>query len=179
MKIKKNVEKVEKSTKKVLNEFKTFALKGNIIDMAVGVIIGGAFGKIVTSMVNDIIMPLISLVTGKKTDFSNFFIALDGGTYDTIDAAKTAGASTLNYGIFITSIIDFLIIAFSIFMVIKQLSNLQNTVAKLQKKEEAEKPPPVPTTKECTYCKSVIHIDAVKCPSCTSDLADADVQTND
>lgn len=142
----------------LLKEFRDFAMKGNVVDLATGVIIGGAFGKIVTSLVGDVIMPLISLGTG-KLDFSNMFISLDGGKYATYEAAKTAGASTLNYGSFITNIIDFLIIAFCIFIVIKQLNRLK-------------KPAPVagPKTKACPYCKSAIDIAASRCPHCTSQL---------
>ena len=141
-------------------EFKEFAMKGNIIDLAVGIIIGGAFGKIVTSLVNDIIMPLVGLLLG-KVNFSNLFFALDGGKYETIAAAKEAGAGTVNYGLFINNIIDFLIIAFSIFIVIRQLN-------RFTKKKD---PVPAPaTTKKCKYCFSEIHIDASKCPHCTSEV---------
>lgn len=142
-----------------LKEFRNFAMKGNVVDLATGVIIGGAFGKIVTSLVNDIIMPLISLGTG-KLDFTNMFISLDGNKYATYEAAKEAGASTLNYGSFITNIIDFLIIALCIFVIIKQLNRF--------KKEPA---PVTPTTKSCPFCQSTIHIEALKCPNCTSDLS--------
>lgn len=151
--------KVKEKSKGTLQEFKDFAIKGNVMDMAIGVIIGGAFGKIVTSFVNDIIMPSISLLTG-KIDFTNLFIALDGNTYATLEAAQEAGVSTLNYGTFITTIIDFLLIALSIFIVMKKL-----LVAK--KKEEA--PAPV-TTKECPYCKSTIALAATRCPHCTSEI---------
>lgn len=140
-------------------EFKEFAMKGNIVDMAVGVVIGGAFGKIVSSLVSDIIMPLISLLTG-KVDFSNLFITLGSAHYKTLDDAKKAGAATLNYGVFLNNILDFLIIAFSIFIVIKQMSRLtrkKDTVAEVQVK-----------TKKCKYCYSDIHIDATRCPHCTS-----------
>ena len=140
----------------MLKEFKEFALKGNMIDLAIGVIIGGAFNKIVTSLVNDIIMPLLSLLTG-SLDFSNRFIALDGGDYATLEAAKTAGAATVNYGLFITGVIDFLIMAFVIFMIVKQLN-------KLRKKPEA-----VPTEKTCPFCKTKINIEATRCPHCTSE----------
>ena len=140
----------------MLKEFKEFALKGNMIDLAIGVIIGGAFNKIVTSLVNDIIMPLLSLLTG-SLDFSNRFIALDGGDYATLAAAKTAGAATVNYGLFITGVIDFLIMAFVIFMIVKQLN-------KLRKKPEA-----VPTEKTCPFCKTKINIEATRCPHCTSE----------
>lgn len=139
-------------------EFRDFAMKGNVVDLATGVIIGGAFGKIVTSLVGDIIMPLVSLGTG-KLDFTNMFISLDGQKYATFEAAKSAGASTLNYGAFITNIIDFLIIAFCIFIVIKQLNRF--------KREPAAA---APTTKNCPFCHSAIHIEATRCPNCTSEL---------
>ena len=140
-------------------EFKAFAMKGNVIDLAVGVIIGGAFGKIVSSLVNDIIMPLVGLILGNG-DFTNLFITLGDGSFMTLEEAKAAGVATLNYGLFINNIINFLIIAFSIFIVIKQLNRIP------KKKEE---PAPV-KTKACKYCYSEIHIDASKCPHCTSDL---------
>lgn len=140
-------------------EFKAFAVKGNVIDLAVGVIIGGAFGKIVTSLVNDIIMPLVGLLLG-KLDFSNLFITLGEGNFKTLADAQAAGVVTLNYGLFINNIIDFLIIAFSIFLVIKQINRIP------QKKEE----PVSEKMKTCKYCYSEIHIDASKCPHCTSDL---------
>ena len=144
---------------KFLKDFKEFAFKGNIVDLAVGVMIGGAFGKITTSFVNDMVMPLISLFTG-GTNFADLFVALDGNTYATLEAAQEAGVATLNYGSFLTTVIDFLLIALSIFIVMKKL-----LVAK--KKEEA--PAPV-TTKECPYCKSTIALDATRCPHCTSEL---------
>ncbi|MCX7748755.1 MAG: large conductance mechanosensitive channel protein MscL [Clostridia bacterium] len=143
----------------MLKEFKQFAMKGNVIDLAVGVIIGAAFGKIVTSLVSDIIMPLIGLLLG-SIDFTNLFIVLGEGSYKTLEEATKAGAATLNYGRFINNIIDFLIIAFSIFIVIRQ-------VGKFTKKKEV--PAPI-TTKKCTYCYSEIHIDATRCPNCTSTL---------
>lgn len=142
-------------------DFKKFALKGNVIDLAVGVIIGAAFGKIVSSLVNDIIMPLIGLVLG-KIDFSNLFIAFENGDFNTIEEAKAAGVATLNYGLFINNIIDFLIISFSIFFIIKQIDKL----FKKQKKEEISK------TKKCKYCYSDIHIEATRCPNCTSIIED-------
>jgi large conductance mechanosensitive channel len=145
----------------MLKEFKKFALKGNVMDLAVAVIIGAAFGRIVTSLVNDVIMPVIGLLFG-KVDFANLFIVLGEGSYETLEAAKEAGAATLNYGLFINSIINFLIIAFSIFLVIKQMTKL--------KKKEVAAPAPAPTTKKCPYCMSDIAIDAKKCPFCTSDL---------
>lgn len=142
----------------ILKEFKEFAMKGNVIDLATGVIIGAAFGKIVSSLVNDVIMPLIGLAVG-KLDFTNLFISLDGNQYATLEAANTAGAATLNYGIFLTNILDFVIIAFAIFIVVKQINRLK------------KKPDHAPvTTKGCPYCQSTISIKAVKCPNCTADL---------
>ncbi len=145
----------------MLKEFKDFAMKGNVIDLAIGVIIGGAFGKIVTSLVNDIVMPLIGLIMG-KVDFSNLFIVLGNGSFKTIDEAKAAGVGTLNYGMFINNIIDFLIIAMSIFIVIKQLNRFT--------KKKQEEPVAVLSTKHCPYCYSDIHIDAKRCPHCTSSI---------
>lgn len=144
--------------KKFANEFKDFIAKGNVVDMAVGVIVGGAFGKIVTSLVEDIIMPPISkLLSG--VNVQEMFFALDGNKYETLQEARDAAAPIIAYGNFIQNIINFLIIALVIFIVIKQ-------VAKVRPKEEA----PAPTTKVCPYCKSEIPVEAVKCPHCTSDL---------
>lgn len=143
-------------------EFKLFAMKGSVIDLAVGVIIGGAFGKIVTSLVNDIIMPLLGLIFG-KIDFTNLFITLGSGNFRTIDEAKKAAVPTLNYGIFINNAIQFLIISFSIFIVIKQINRFS------KKKEEVQ---PKVTTKECMYCFTQIPIQATRCPCCTSQLED-------
>ena len=146
----------------MLKEFKKFAMRGNVVDLAVGVVVGGAFGKIVTSFVNDIIMPLIGLLIG-GLDFTNLFIQLkdDGNVYTTIQTANEAGIPTLNYGLFISTVIDFLIIAFSIFIAIRWFS-------RFKKKEE----PKVEelTTKECDFCKTEIHIEATRCPHCTSEL---------
>lgn len=146
----------------MLKDFKKFAMRGNVVDLAVGVVVGGAFGKIVTSFVNDIIMPLLGLLVG-GLDFTNLFIQLkdDGKVYTTIQTANEAGIPTLNYGLFISTIIDFLIIAFSIFMVIKWFN-------KFKKKEETKVEEP--TTKECGFCKTEIHIEATRCPHCTSEL---------
>lgn len=144
----------------MLKDFKDFAVKGNVIDLAVGVIIGGAFGKIVTSLVNDMIMPIIGLLIG-KVDFANLYISLDGRKFPSLAAAQAAGAATFNYGIFINTIIEFIIIAFSIFIVVRQ-------IAKLNRKEEIVQA--APTTKECPYCYTDIHIDATRCPNCTSEL---------
>ena len=145
---------------KMMQEFKKFALKGNMIDLAVGVIIGGAFNGIVSSLVNDIIMPVLSLFTG-KLDFANWFIALDGNTYMTLAEAQEAGAATLNYGNFISGIINFVIMAFVVFMLVKGINKMKN--------EEAPAPA-APTTKKCPFCKSEIALDATKCPHCTSNL---------
>lgn len=147
-----------------LQEFKTFISRGNVIDMAVGVIIGASFKSIVDSLVSDIIMPLISSVVG-GLDFSNWFISLDSNKYETLSAAQEAGAATLNYGVFITAIINFLIMAFVIFMLIKVLN------AFINKRENVEiTAPEHPKTKICSFCKSEIAIDATRCPQCTSTL---------
>jgi large conductance mechanosensitive channel len=140
----------------MLKEFKEFALKGNMIELAIGVIIGGAFNKIVTSLVNDIIMPFLSIFTG-SLDFTNLFVALDGNSYDTLAAAKEAGAATINYGTFISGIIDFLIMAFVIFIMVKQLNKLH------------KKPEEAPKEKTCPFCKTKINIEATRCPHCTSE----------
>lgn len=147
-----------------VSEFKTFIMRGNVIDLAVGVIIGGAFQKIVNSLVNDIVMPLISLLTG-GIDFSNWFLVLGEGDFATAAAAKEAGVATLNYGTFISTALDFLIMAFVIFLIIKGI----NSVTEKFKKHE-EEAPAAPTTKVCPYCKSEIDIAATKCPHCTSDM---------
>ncbi len=146
-------------------EFKKFIMRGNVIDLAVGVIIGGAFQAIVKSLVDDIVMPVISLAT-KGLDFANWFIALDGKEYETLAAAQEAGAATLSYGNFISAVLNFLIMAFVIFCFIKVINTINE---KAKKKEEAEAPA-APTTKECPYCKSEININATKCPNCTSEL---------
>lgn len=145
----------------MLKEFKEFALKGNMIDLAVGVIIGGGFNALVSSLVNDIVMPAISVFTG-KLDFSNMFIALDGNHYATLAAAKEATA-TIAYGSFITGLINFLLTAFVVFLVVKQMN-------KLRKKSEPAPAPAVPTTKICPHCMSEIDIRADRCPYCTSQL---------
>lgn len=143
----------------MIKEFKEFALKGNMVDLAVGVIIGGAFNSLVNSLVNDIIMPIISIFTG-KLDFTNYFIALDGGYYTTFAQAQEAGVATINYGNFITGAINFIIMAFVVFLIVRSLN-------KLRRKEEPPKPV---TVKECPYCYTDIHIDAIRCPNCTSEL---------
>ena len=145
--------------KKFTKEFKEFALKGNVIDLAVGVIIGAAFQSIVKSLVDDIIMPVISLITG-GIDFSNWFISLDGSTYATLAGAKEAGASVLAYGNFISAVINFLIMALVIFILLKFI-NKAKTIGKKYEK-------PATTTKKCPYCLSEIAIKATKCPHSTS-----------
>ncbi|WP_232698858.1 large conductance mechanosensitive channel protein MscL [Brevibacillus daliensis] len=146
-------------------EFKEFAMRGNVIDLAIGVVIGGAFGKIVTSLVNDMIMPLVGMLLG-RVEFSNLFINLSATDHKTIAEANTAGHATLNYGLFINAILDFLIIAFSVFFVIRQLNKLRKQKEE-PKKEEAK-------TKECPFCISRIPVAATRCPACTSQLVKAE-----
>ncbi len=141
-------------------ELKAFIMRGNVIDLAIGVIIGGAFGKIVTSLVNDILMPPIGLLLG-KVDFASLYINLSGGSYPSLAAAKEAGAATLNYGLFISTLLDFVILAVVIFFVVKGIN-------RLQRKPKPE--PAAPTTKECSFCFSSIPIKATRCPNCTSQL---------
>ena len=143
----------------MLKEFKKFALRGNMIDLAVGMIIGSAFTGIVNSLVNDIINPILGIFTG-KIDFSNLFVTLDGSHYETLAAAEKAGAAVFKYGSFISNLINFIIMAFVVFMFVKLMNRLSH-------KEEA---PAAPTTKKCPYCQSEISIEATRCPHCTSDL---------
>ncbi len=142
----------------MLKEFKAFAMRGNVVDLAVGIIIGGAFGRIVTSFVNDVLMPPIGLLLG-GTNFANLFLTLRGGHFATLEEAQANGAVTLNYGQFIGTVVDFLIIAFAIFLLIRQVSRLLPQPA-----------PAAPTTRECPYCFSTIAIKATRCPQCTSEL---------
>ncbi len=144
-------------------EFKEFAVRGNVIDLAVGVIIGGAFGRIVTSLVNDIVMPPIGLLLG-GVNFTDLFIALDGETYASLAAAQEAGAPTLNYGLFVNTVLNFLIVAFCVFVVVKQLN-------KLQKLREKPEPVKAHTTRTCDQCLSEIPIAAKRCKYCTSDVS--------
>ena len=148
----------------MLKEFRDFAMRGNVIDMAVGIIIGAAFGTIVKSLVSDVLMPPIGLLLG-NVDFSNLFIVLKSGAvagpYATLADANTAGAVTLNYGVFLDTIVSFIIVAFAIFMLIRNIN-------RLKKKEEA-----APTTKDCSYCFTAIPIKATRCPHCTSELRSA------
>ena len=141
-------------------EFKEFAVKGNAVDLAVGVIIGAAFGGIISSLVNDMVMPPIGKLLG-GVDFSNLFLVLGDGRYPSLKAAKDAGAATLNYGVFLNTVINFTIIAFVLFMVVKGMNRL---------KREAPAPAAAPTTKECPHCASAIPLRAKRCPHCTSTL---------
>ena len=144
----------------MLKEFKEFAIKGNMIDMAVGIIIGGAFNSLVSTLVNDVIMPLLSVLTG-KIDFSNIFFAMDGKHYDTLSAVPE-GVATVNIGVFISGVINFIIMAFVVFMIVKMINKIR---------EPKGKPAPVaPTTKKCPYCRAEIAIEATRCPHCTSVL---------
>lgn len=143
------------------DEFKAFAMRGSVVDLAIGVIIGGAFGQIVSSLVSDIIMPPIGVMLG-GVDFSDLFITLSSGDYNSLAEAQAAGAATLNYGLFINNILNFLIIALAIFLVIKQINRLQR-----EEEEPAEETPP---TRECPYCKSEVPQAATRCKFCTSEL---------
>jgi large conductance mechanosensitive channel len=149
----------------MMKEFREFVLRGNVVDMAVGIIIGAAFGTIVKSLVADVIMPPIGLLLG-NVDFANLFVVLKqgaaGATYASLADAQQAGAVTINYGTFINTIISFVIVAFAVFVLIRQLNTLK-------RKEEA--PPAAPATKDCPYCFSSIAIKATRCPNCTSNLA--------
>ncbi len=144
----------------MLKEFKEFAMRGNVLDMAVGIIVGAAFGQIVTSFVQDVLMPPIGRLLG-HVDFSNLFINLSGTHYDTIAAAKAAGAATLNYGLFLNTVINFLIVAFAVFLLVREVNRL------------APKPAPAaaaPATRDCPYCLSSVPAKATKCAHCTSEL---------
>jgi large conductance mechanosensitive channel len=148
----------------MLKEFKEFAMRGNVIDMAVGIIIGAAFGAIITSLVSDILMPPIGLLLG-NTDFSNLFVTLKEGTpagpYAALADAQTAGATTINYGVFLNTLISFVIVAFAVFLLIRGINRLRR---------EEEAPPAEPTTRECPYCLSSIPLKATRCPHCTSEV---------
>lgn len=145
----------------MLKDFKEFAMRGNVLDLAIGIVIGAAFGKIVSSFVSDILMPPIGLLLG-NVDFSNLFVNLSSVDYPSLAAAQAAGAATLNYGLFLTTILDFIIIAFAIFLLISQINRF--------KRKEELAPPAPPTGKDCPYCLTNIPILAIRCPHCTSDL---------
>ncbi len=144
-------------------DFKAFAMRGNVLDLAVGIIIGGAFGAIVTSLVKDILMPPIGLVLG-RINFTDLFLSLNGQQYASLKAAQDAGAATINYGLFINTIINFIIVAFAIFLVVRWFNRLQEV-------KKAPAPVAAPTTKDCPYCYTSINIKATRCPSCTSELS--------
>jgi large conductance mechanosensitive channel len=147
----------------MIKEFKEFAMRGNVLDMAVGIIIGAAFGQIVTSFVQDVLMPPIGRLLG-HVDFANLFVNLSGTHYDTIAAAKAAGAATLNYGLFLNTIINFLIVAFAVFLLVRQVNRL------------APKPAPataVPATRDCPYCLTTVPVKATRCAHCTSEIRPA------
>jgi len=144
----------------MLREFKEFAMRGNVLDMAIGIIIGAAFGKIVSSFVADIVMPPVGMLMG-QVDFSQLFIALNGQHYDTLAAAKEAGVATLNYGLFVNTILDFLIVAFAVFLLVRAVNSAK-------RKQEAA--PAEPTTKKCPRCLFEIPIAATRCGYCTTDV---------
>jgi large conductance mechanosensitive channel len=144
----------------MLKEFRDFAIKGNVIDLAIGIIIGTAFGRIVTSLVTDIIMPPLGVLLG-KVDFSNLYINLSGKAYASLADAKTAGAATINYGLFINTIIDFVIVAFVIFLMVRGINRMKKAPALA---------PVIPNTKECPFCYTQIPLKATRCPTCTSEL---------
>jgi large conductance mechanosensitive channel len=144
----------------MLKEFKEFAMQGSLLDMAIGIIIGAAFGEIVSSLVNDVLMPPIGLLLG-NVDFSNLFINLSGQPFNSLADAQAAGVATINYGLFLNAVINFLIVAFVMFLLIRQVNRLRR---------EPEEEPAEPTTKECPYCLSTISLRATRCPQCTSEL---------
>ena len=163
---KENLEKLEnnkeiKKVKGMMSDFKKFAMKGNIVDMATGVIIGTAFTKIVNSLVSEVITPLLSKLTS-KVNYTDMFLVLGNGSFSTLEEAKAAGAITLNYGVFLSNVIDFIIIAFTMFIFLRYTFN--------RRVKEENTPPPAPTTKKCPYCVSEIDLNASRCPHCTSIL---------
>ncbi len=142
----------------MLKEFKDFAVKGNVVDLAIAVIMGAAFGAIISSLVNDVVMPVIGYALG-GVNFNDLFISLDGTVYPSLAAAKAAGAATINYGVFINAIIDFIIVAFVLFLLVRSINRMKKAPS-----------PAVATTKECPYCFTQIPIPATRCPNCTSEL---------
>src|SRR2546430_17601671 len=146
----------------MLSGFKTFIMRGNVVDLAVGVIMGAAFGGIVTSLVNDVVMPPIGRLLG-GVDFKDFFVSLSGQSFPTLAAAKAAGAPTLNYGLFLNTVINFLIVAFAVFLLVQQVNRLFPKPA----------PAPAPATRDCPYCLSAVPLKATKCAHCTSELRTA------
>jgi large conductance mechanosensitive channel len=146
----------------MLKEFRAFIMRGNVLDLAVGVIIGAAFGKIVTSLVNDVIMPPIGLALG-KVDFSNLYVTLNGQAYASLSAARAAGAPVIAYGAFLNTVIEFLVIAACVFLIIKAVNRLYRKPAEEQAEEA--------NTRPCPYCRSSISAEAVRCPHCTSEIS--------
>lgn len=144
----------------MLKEFKEFAMRGNVLDMAVGIIIGASFGKIVTSFVEDVLMPPLGLLLG-KVDFSNLFLSLSGQQYASLAAAKAAGAATLNYGVFLNTVFNFLIVGFAVFLLVRQVNRLKRAQAAS---------PPAPAARDCPYCLSAIPLKATRCAHCTAEL---------
>lgn len=144
----------------MLKEFKEFAMRGSLLDLAIGIVLGAAFGRTITSFVSDILMPPIGFLLG-GLDFASLFISLRGGPYPSVAAAKAAGAPTINYGIFLTTVIDFVIVAFVLFLVVRQVNRMRR------------EPEPTATTKPCPYCLSTIPLGAVRCPYCTSEVTAA------
>ena len=142
----------------MLKEFKEFAIRGNVLDMAIGIIVGAAFGKIITSFVGDILMPPIGLLLG-KLDFSSLYLNISGRSYDTLAAAKAAGAATINYGVFLNGVIDFLIVAFLVFLLVRQVNRWKGPL-----------PAAAPSTKDCSFCCTAVPLKATRCPHCTSEL---------
>lgn len=143
----------------MIEEFKKFVMRGNVLDLAIGIIIGAAFGKIVSSLVNDILMPPIGKILG-GVNFTDFFINLSGGSYDTLAAAKEAGAATINYGAFLNTVIEFLIVALAVFLLMRSINKLVTPPP----------PPPAPESKECPFCLTKVPVKASRCPACTSQL---------
>lgn len=154
--------------KKWFEEFKTFAFKGNVIDMAVGVIIGAAFGAIVSSLINDVLMPLIGKIIA--VDFSQWFIALDGNKYASVSEATEAGVAVVNFGSFFSAIVYFILVAICIFLVVKSINSTRKRMEELKKKEEEKPAEPAKEPRRCPYCFSEIHDEATRCPHCTSEL---------
>jgi large conductance mechanosensitive channel len=147
---------------KILQEFREFAIRGNVVDMAVGILVGAAFGRIINSLVQDVILPPIGLITG-KIDFSGLYISLSGVEYESLAAAKAAGAATINYGIFLDNFVTFLIVSICVFFIVKQINRLKRS-------EDSQSV--APTQKSCPYCFSSISIQATRCSHCTSQLGD-------
>ncbi len=151
----------------MLKEFRDFVMQGSVLDLAIGIIVGGAFGQVVNSFVNDILMPPIGLLLG-RVDFAELYFNLSGESYASLQAAKDAGAATINYGLFINTLINLLIVGFAVFLMVKGINRAREALVRPQPEEKAE-----PTTKECPYCFSEIPVKATRCPNCTSTLEGA------